>query len=104
MFCAGTYQKILDLISRPAVEGAEIKYSTKVTKIKTTSSDGHKLTVLTDDGGALDFDEVVLTAPLGWLKRNPQAFSPPLPTGLAKAINSISYGCLEKVQLHETPL
>ena len=44
-----------------------------------------------------DFDDVVLTAPLGWLKKNPGVFDPPLPSRLTDAIANISYGCLEKV-------
>ncbi|ORY64978.1 flavin-containing amine oxidoreductase [Pseudomassariella vexata] len=98
LFCAGTYQKILQLIAKPAVDSANIKYSTKVNKVKATADD-NKLTVLTDSGETLEFDEVVMTAPLGWLKRHPEAFSPPLTTRLTKAINSISYGCLEKVYI-----
>ena len=53
--------------------------------------------VQTTDGQTLAFDEVVLTSPLGWLKRHLDAFEPRLPTRLTKAIGSISYGCLEKV-------
>jgi hypothetical protein len=45
----------------------------------------------------LEFDEVVVTSPLGWLKRHMEAFEPELPARLSKAINSIAYGCLEKV-------
>jgi hypothetical protein len=49
-------------------------------------------------GQEFEFDEVVVTAPLGWLKRNKLAFQPPLPGKLSEAIDSISYGCLEKVR------
>lgn len=45
------------------------------------------------------FDEVVMTAPLGWLKQNLAAFHPPLPPRLTKSIDSISYGRLEKVYI-----
>ena len=54
--------------------------------------------VSTRDGESFEFDEVVLTAPLGWLKQHPEAFDPPLPPRLTKAIESIGYGCLEKVR------
>lgn len=47
----------------------------------------------------LEFDEVVVTAPLGWLKKNKSAFAPSLPQRLLSAIHSIGYGCLEKVDL-----
>ena len=54
----------------------------------------------TTDGQVLEFDEVVITCPLGWLKQNLQAFFPPLPDRLCKAIQNIGYGSLEKVSPH----
>ncbi|KAI0134522.1 flavin-containing amine oxidoreductase [Xylariales sp. AK1849] len=99
LFCAGTYQNILQSIAKPAVDGAHIKYATKATRIKTTHDDGENVTVFTEGGEALEFDEVVFTAPLGWLKRHPEAFSPALPSRLNNAIKSIGYGCLEKVYI-----
>lgn len=97
LFCAGTYQKILAAIAKPALDGAHLNYLTKVTQVKTTTDEGGKLTVLTEGGSSFEFDEVVVTAPLGWLKQHPDAFSPALPARLTKAIQSIGYGCLEKV-------
>ncbi|KAL9625894.1 MAG: hypothetical protein Q9204_007755, partial [Flavoplaca sp. TL-2023a] len=40
-----------------------------------------------------------MTAPLGWLKHNTNAFQPPLPPRLQTAIQNVSYGALEKVYL-----
>jgi hypothetical protein len=40
-----------------------------------------------------------VTAPLGWLKINKDAFDPPLPDRLNQAIENIGYGCLEKVYI-----
>ncbi|KAK0635890.1 hypothetical protein B0T17DRAFT_485278 [Bombardia bombarda] len=100
LFCAGTYQKILERIAQPAVDGADIRYSTRVSEIhgkSTAASDTVK--VKTVDGNIFEFDEIVLTTPLGWLKRNLQAFKPPLPDRMSKAIQSIGYGCLEKVYI-----
>jgi hypothetical protein len=102
LFCAGTYQKILESIAKPALEGAHLRYLTRVTEVRTTTDDGDKLAVLTADGDSLEFDEVVVTAPLGWLKQHPEAFNPALPPRLTKAIQSISYGCLEKVSREPT--
>jgi hypothetical protein len=51
----------------------------------------------TSNGRTFEFDEVVLTTPLGWLKQHLGAFNPPLPDRLMQAIGNISYGCLEKV-------
>ncbi|KAK0310734.1 hypothetical protein LTR01_003889 [Friedmanniomyces endolithicus] len=46
-----------------------------------------------------EFDEVVVTAPLGWLKRNKEAFRPALPARLSQAICNIGYGTLDKVYI-----
>lgn len=40
---------------------------------------------------------MVVTCPLGWLKKNKSMFSPPLTPRLSAAIDNISYGRLEKV-------
>ncbi|OTA70390.1 FAD/NAD(P)-binding domain-containing protein [Hypoxylon sp. EC38] len=99
LFVADTYEKILQLVAKPAVEGARIKYETIVNKIQSTNDEGGMLRVITKGGEILEFDEVVLTAPLGWLKQHNDAFEPPLPSRLTKAIKSIGYGCLEKAYI-----
>ncbi|KAI0383236.1 FAD/NAD(P)-binding domain-containing protein [Hypomontagnella monticulosa] len=99
LFVADTYEKILQLVAKPAVEGASIRYQTIVNKIQSTNDDGEMLKVHTEGGECLEFDEVVLTAPLGWLKQHTHAFEPPLTSRLAKAIKHIGYGCLEKVYI-----
>lgn len=43
------------------------------------------------------FDDVVTTAPLGWLKRSENVFSPPLTPRISNAIHSLGYGNLDKV-------
>jgi hypothetical protein len=80
-----------------------MKYSTVVKNVTTTTSEGCKVALLTDEGQVHEFDEVVFTAPLGWLKQHPEAFNPPLPSRLTKAIASIGYGCLEKVGMDGAP-
>ncbi|CAH0018425.1 unnamed protein product [Clonostachys rhizophaga] len=100
LFCAGTYQKILELVGQPVLTGAAgLKLRTKVEKIfsRTQPTDMVKLQV--NGGQILEFDEVVVTCPLGWLKQNLEAFEPCLPQRITSAIGSISYGCLEKVYI-----
>lgn len=100
LFCASTYQKILAHVARAAVEQATIRLSTKVVKILSEEHDednGANVIVTTDDGNKHLFDEVVVTAPLGWLQKNKAIFSPILPARFSKAIDSLGYGCLEKV-------
>ncbi|KAI1211664.1 FAD/NAD(P)-binding domain-containing protein [Annulohypoxylon truncatum] len=99
LFVADTYEKILQLVAKPAIEGAKIKYGTIVNRIQSTNDEGGALKVYTEGGESLEFDEVVLTAPLGWLKRHTDAFEPALPLRLTKAIKSIGYGCLEKAYI-----
>lgn len=60
------------------------------------------LRIHTQGGECLEFDEVVFTAPLGWLKQHTDAFEPELPLRFTKAIRNIGYGCLEKVTLFHT--
>ncbi|KJZ72059.1 hypothetical protein HIM_08514 [Hirsutella minnesotensis 3608] len=83
-------------------------FNTKVRQITTCpdAQDGQRrvqLDVTTLQGGdalnTLYFDEVVVTCPLGWLKRNVDKFTPSLPPRLTQAIDSIGYGCLEKVYI-----
>lgn len=66
----------------------------------TTNTDGlPSVTLTTNDSKNHTFDEVILTTPLGWLKKNLQAFCPPLPQRITTAIAHISYGRLEKVYI-----
>ena len=100
LFCAGTYSKVLEKVAQPAIEGAAIHYQTQVAEIhgKSTGPNG-TVRIRTTDDRVFEFDEVVVTCPLGWLKQNLQAFSPPLPDRVEKAIQNIGYGSLEKVSL-----
>lgn len=101
-FVAGTYQKILEAVAKNAREKAEIKLETKVVKVRSgeKNADGRgNPSIETADGARHVFDEVVCTMPLGWLKRNPEAFEPQLSPRLAKAIDNSHYGTLDKVYI-----
>lgn len=101
LFVAETYAKVLEQISEPALKGAKFLFNKTVTSIvskESGSSDNDTvISVQTSDNETLHFDHVVMTAPLGWLKRNGDAFTPQLPPRLTEAIDSISYGTLDKV-------
>ncbi|KAH7356899.1 hypothetical protein BKA65DRAFT_217148 [Rhexocercosporidium sp. MPI-PUGE-AT-0058] len=96
LFCAGTYHKILETIAKPALTGAKVNLSTKVTSVKTLSE---KVSVHTENGNIFEFDEIVITCPLGWLQKNKAVFHPELPTRFSQAIDAIGYGTLEKVYI-----
>ncbi|KAF2169876.1 hypothetical protein M409DRAFT_64858 [Zasmidium cellare ATCC 36951] len=104
-FVAETYHKILDAVAGPAKQGADIRLKREVLKIhskaSTSETDGHapEASVKLADGESLAFDEVVVTCPLGWLKGNKAAFEPELTPRLSSAIDSISYGTLDKVYI-----
>ncbi|KAM0279229.1 hypothetical protein ACHAQH_004686 [Verticillium albo-atrum] len=97
LFCADTYRKILEAIARPAQERATIMLGTKVERFDMRTSTSSKPRVHTDAGQIMEFDEVICTTPLGWLKKNLDAFRPSLPNRLQLGIKAIGYGCLEKV-------
>ncbi|CAG8979542.1 hypothetical protein HYALB_00004995 [Hymenoscyphus albidus] len=96
LFCAGTYKNIISQIAEPAKKDADIKLSTKVVCVKSGTKNVKLRTV---NGLELEFDEVVMTNPLGWLKINKDVFTPPLPPRFSQAIDSIGYGSLEKVYI-----
>ena len=80
----------------------ELHLNTKVTSIESmpSSDESRSIHITTDDGTIRSFDEVVMTAPLGWLKRNPTAFTPQLPQRIIDSVDHIGYGRLEKVYIN----
>jgi len=98
---ASTYQAILGRIAKSALAKADLQLSTKVTSIdsKPTTSQQPSLTITTSSDKTQAFDEVIVTCPLGWLKRNTSSFSPALPSRILRSIEDIAYGRLEKVYL-----
>jgi hypothetical protein len=102
MFVASNYSSILALAAKPALAGATIHLNTRVVGVSShptpSPAERQLITVTTSDGRTLSFDEVVMTTPLGWLKRNhTTVFHPPLPSRLTAAIANISLSHLEKV-------
>ena len=98
---ASTYKSILDLIAKGALAKAELQTSTKVTSFKSSIQSGQppSVAITTASNDIVKFDEVIVTCPLGWLKRNISSFSPTLPCRITTAIEHISYGRLEKVYI-----
>lgn len=98
---ASTYKAILDRIAETAIAKATVRLSTRVTSVQSREIDvtGHsKVSVITADE-SLDFDEAVVTVPLGCLKRNLPKISPSMPRHISRAIANICYGRLEKVYI-----
>ncbi|KAJ7168492.1 hypothetical protein C8R46DRAFT_235701 [Mycena filopes] len=97
MFVESNYSKILQRCAEPAVAGADIRLKTYVTQVSTPETSGDKVTLSLADGSSLSFDQVVLSTPLGWLKHNLSAFSPPLPPRISTAVGNLGLSQLEKV-------
>ncbi|KAL4764250.1 flavin monoamine oxidase family protein [Aspergillus foveolatus] len=103
-FVASTYKDILAQVSSTALQHADIHLNQPIVNIHSKpiiqgTSTRREVTVTTQAGERHAFDEVVVTCPLGWLKRNKEAFTPELPPRLSSAIDAISYGRLEKVYI-----
>lgn len=84
------------------ISGADLRLNAEVVHIENVESlesrpQKQRVRVTTRDGHMESFDQVVLTAPLGWLKRNRRVFSPELPLRISQAIDAIGYGNLEKI-------
>lgn len=106
VIAATTYTAILQKVAQTALSLAEIKFNTKVVGIeapKDARDEKRSVVLRTDDGCEHLFDEVILTTPLGWLKRNKDSFTPSLPPRLSQAIDNISVGHLEKVNILPLP-
>ncbi|KAE9974601.1 hypothetical protein EG327_008724 [Venturia inaequalis] len=100
LFCAGTYAKVLELVAKPALAGADVRFEHVVTKIRSEEQEGNpRVTIETANGVSESFDEVVVTTPLGWLKRNQHVFEPDLPERIVQGIDSLGYGNLDKVYI-----
>ncbi|WPH02585.1 Hypothetical protein R9X50_00545000 [Acrodontium crateriforme] len=97
-FVAGTYEKILGVVKKPAEEQADIKLNSEVSFFYGRGSE-KSAGIQTVDGVCHEFDEVVVTTPLGWLKSHKDAFKPALDPRLSQAIDNISYGSLDKVYI-----
>jgi hypothetical protein len=101
LFVTETYHKVLQKIAKPALDKATVRFNHKVTKIVSHGeTEEPSITVEIEGEPSQTFDEVVMTAPLGWLKKNMDAFVPELPERIRKGIEAIGYGHLDKVFTH----
>lgn len=92
-FIPTNYKKILDRIAALPLAQAHIRLNTIMTSVTGDSAGVH---LAVSDGSQEDFDDVVITTPLGYLKRHKDSINP-LDLRLSRAIDQISYGHLEKV-------
>ena len=93
-FVAGTYKDIVAHISKPLLGTGVIQLEHEVKRIDySRKSEDAKITIETTNGIREDFDDVVVTCPLGWLQQHKTTmFVPELPLRLSQAIDNIKYG------------
>ncbi len=84
-----------DAIVRGLAEGLDVRLSCPVQVIRHS---GARVVVETETG-TIDADAVVVTLPLGVLKRGSVTFDPPLPPSKQRAIERLGMGLLDKVAL-----
>ena len=96
-FIATNYKKIVARIAALPLAQAKIQFCTTMTSVETCKDRPHLVCVTTSDGREQCFDDVVVTTPLGWLKQHMESI-PQLHPRIVSAIESISFGRLEKVR------
>lgn len=84
--------KVADL----PLSAAKLRLGTVMAGVEASNNEKGRVCMRTANNADEYFDDVVITTPLGWLKRNEQAIRPLTPR-ISEAINSISFGRLEKV-------
>lgn len=77
--------------------GLPIRYQCPVSRIVSSEKSGVEVT--TNDGAKFSADHVIVTVPLGVLKRRVITFEPPLPPRKELAIQRLGFGVLNKVAL-----
>lgn len=86
-------------MARAAIQKATIRLKTRVISIDNSLAlpDHDPKVLVSTETDIYEFDEVIVTSPLGCLKQGQIKFSPSLPLKLTKALEHASYSGLEKV-------
>ena len=100
LFVAGTHSAILQSIAQKALSNAKILLDTEVTSIRSFgNAEAHSKVLVKTADREFEFDDVVITVPLGCLKKGTPKFYPTLPSSIFRAIQNASYGHLEKIYI-----
>lgn len=89
------YGQILPLLSA----GLDVKLNAPVSKV---CKNAKGVEVVLEDGIRVQHDAVVVTVPLGCLKRDMISFDPALPSSIRTAIDQIGYGTFAVVSAYRT--
>ncbi|KAL5336981.1 hypothetical protein BJX70DRAFT_389629 [Aspergillus crustosus] len=99
LFVANTHARILNALAESAQKHAAIITETRVISIENVNTNNKEyIVVKAANNRTFEFDSVVVTVPLGLLKRaTAPTFSPPLTPQIRRAIDRAHYSSLEKV-------
>ncbi|KAK4184024.1 hypothetical protein QBC35DRAFT_525760 [Podospora australis] len=100
LLMASTFKALLLKLAFPVATKATVRLECEVIRI--VNNIFGAVDVEAADGFHGSFDDVIITAPLGWLKRNDHIFSPPLEPKISLAIQSLGYGNLDKIFLSKS--
>ena len=75
---------------------ARVQFDTVMVSVENRPGGPRPVCLRTSDGEEQFFDDIVVTTPLGWLKKHKESI-PQLSSRIASAVDSISFGKLEKV-------
>ncbi|KAL8830714.1 MAG: hypothetical protein Q9191_001276 [Dirinaria sp. TL-2023a] len=95
-FIPTNYQKIIASISAIPLAQAHIQFNTVMASIENVIGRPRGILLTTSDGQKQYFDDIVVTTPLGWLKKHKESIHELHPR-ISSAIDTISFGRLEKV-------
>jgi hypothetical protein len=92
---ASTFKDVIADLLLSVPSSVTLRLNCEVTGISNSRVD--VVDVEAADGFRASFEDVIVTAPSGWLKRNESVFSPPHTPKISDAIHSLGYGNLDKV-------
>lgn len=97
-----SHRHIIDRIAQHVLPKVSLNVQvTRIESVQVVDQDPKQRvsTITSGTEHTLEFDEVIVAAPLGCLKRDAITFSPPLPDDIRTAISNASISSLEKVYL-----
>ncbi|KAG0129283.1 hypothetical protein HOY82DRAFT_579740 [Tuber indicum] len=101
IFVASTYETMIDTMSKPSLDAGIVRLNTPIDEIITPAPGDRNCVMLKSSQKPeenCEVDAVIVTIPLGCLKREMINFQPKLPKRMLEGIDSLSYGTLEKAR------
>jgi len=96
-FLDSSYDPIVQYIAHPSLSRNLIKLNTKIISLTIDSNQPKPITLISSTGFLYEVDSVIVTIPLGCLKRDTIKFTPPLCVPVQNALSNLRFGTLEKL-------